>query len=270
MNWGENGLMLVPKAQPIGKGNINLGITSLDSGKIQGEKLYLTTGTIMIGTSEDVEIGLSKRTFIWENGDRSDVQMDSFHLKARVLNLTDYYTPQISVGVNGVSVSANSFDKQENILYNPYVAITIPIRMFTDNFIISITGVAEKLYSDGEGGEPIYSAGADMILYDTLYLMAEAQGVGQDNEDPVINIGGKVKYGWFSLGAGIFNIQQDKIKDGNIDAQENKEQYWMVSLNMNIPLLELFGGGDKSPKVKEEDKPEEPYGGRVYTIPTED
>jgi hypothetical protein len=109
--------------------------------------------------------------------------------------------------------------------------------MFTDNFIISLTGMAEKLYSDGEGGETIFSAGADMILFDSLYLMAEAQGVGQDTEEPVINIGGKVKYGWFSLGAGLFNIQQQKIKDGKIGADENKEQYWMASLSMEIPLL---------------------------------
>jgi len=251
MNWGDNGVMLVPKAQPIGKGVIDLGVTSLDSGQIQGEKLYLTTGTIMIGTSDDVEVGLSKRTFIWENGDRSDIQMDSFHLKARIINFTDYYTPQVSIGVNGVSVAANEFDDNKDILYNPYLVVTIPVRMFTDNFIVSITGVAEKLYSNGEGGETIFSAGADMKLYDTVYLMAEAQGIGQDEEDPVINIGAKVKYGWVSFGAGMFNIQQNKVKDGNINSDENKEQYWMVNMNIKIPLLKLFGG-DKKTKVPQQ------------------
>ncbi len=34
MNWGENSMMLVPKANPIGKGNINISATSVDSGKI--------------------------------------------------------------------------------------------------------------------------------------------------------------------------------------------------------------------------------------------
>jgi len=255
MNWGENGLMLVPKAQPIGKGDVNFGFTSLNSGQIQGEKLYLTTGTLMVGTSEDVEVGISKRTFIWENGDKTDIEMDSFHLKARVLQLTDYYTPQIAIGVNGVSVQANSFDDSSNVLYNPYVVVTLPVRMFTDNFIISVTGVAEKLYSEGEGGETIFSAGADIVLYDTLYLMAEAQGIGQEVEEPVINLGAKLKYGWMSIGAGLFNIQQQKIQDGDIGADENKEQYWMASINLEIPLLKIFGGDTvKSPELTKDEE----------------
>ncbi|MEA2049714.1 MAG: hypothetical protein U9O56_03145 [Campylobacterota bacterium] len=276
MNWGENGLMLVPKAQPIGKGNINIGTTTVDSGQIQGEKLYLTTGTLMIGTSEDVELGISKRTFIWENGDRTPVEMDSFHLKARVFNITDYYTPQISVGVNGSSIKSNDFENSEDILYNPYVAVTLPIKMFTENFLISITGVAEKIYNDSESTQNIYSAGADMILYDTVYLMAEAQGIGKEDEDAVINIGAKLKYGWFSIGAGLFNISQDKVQSGDIDAAENKEQYWMANINMEIPLLNLFGSDDKKPPLSEDSEEEEeteeqqPYNGKVYTIPTEE
>ncbi len=275
MNWGENGLMLVPKAQPIGKGDVNIAFTSVDSGQIQGEKLYLTTGTLMIGTSEDVEVGLSKRTFIWENGDRTDVEMDSFHLKARVLSLTEFYTPQIAVGVNGSSIAANSFDNQKDILYSPYVVMTIPIRVFTDNFLVSLTGVAEKIYNDGESTDTIFSAGADMVLFKTVYLMAEAQGIGQEEEDPVINIGGKVKYGWFSIGAGLFNIAQNKIKDGDVGAEENKEQYWMASVSMEVPLLKLFGGGEKMKSdLTEEEKAKldgkVKYVGKEYTIPTEE
>jgi len=251
MNWGENGLMLVPKATPIGKGNLDFGITSVDSGKIQGEKLYLTTATVMIGTSDDVEVGLSKRTFIWENGDRSDINMDSFHLKARVLNLTDYYTPKVAVGVNGVSIKNNKFDDNSNILYNPYLAITLPIRVFTDNFIISATAVAEKVYVNGESSKTFYSAGADMVFFKTLYLIAEAQGLNKKDEDPVINVGAKLKYGWFSIGAGLFNIQKDKVKSGEVGTEENKEQYWMVSVNLNIPLLKIFGLDKKEPPKKE-------------------
>ena len=241
MNWGSNGLMLVPKAQPIGKGNINVGVTSVDSGQIQGEKLYLTTGTLMLGVSDDVEIGVSKRAFIWENGDRSDIEMDSFHLKARIFNLTDYYTPQIAVGINGASIASNEFSNQEDILYNPYLAVTFPIKVFTDNYLFSVTAVAERIYNNTEATETVFSAGADMVLYDTVYLMAETQGINQDNEDPVVNIGAKIKYGWISVGAGIFNISQDKVVSGEIGAEENSEQYWMATLNLNIPLLNLFG-----------------------------
>ena len=241
MNWGENGLMLVPKAQTIGKGNVNIGVTSVDSGQIQGDNLYLTTGTLMIGTSDDVEIGISKRTFIWDTGERSDIEMDSFHLKARVFHLTDYYTPQISIGVNGASVASNDFNNQEDILYNPYIAVTLPIKVVTEDLLLSVTGVAERVYNNGESSETVLSAGADVVLYDTLYLMAEAQGINQETEDPIVNIGAKLKYNWISVGVGLFNISQDKIESANVGAEENKEQYWMASLNFNIPLLNLFG-----------------------------
>lgn len=257
MNWGENGLMTVPKAQPIGKGNINIGVTSVDSGQIQGENLYLTTGTLMIGTSDDVEIGVSKRTFIWENGDRSDIEMDSFHLKARVFNLTDYYTPQVSVGVNGASIASNQFSDQEDILYNPYVAVTLPIRVFTDNFLVSATAVAEKVYNNGESTQMMYSAGADMVLFETLYLMAEAQGLNQETEDPIMNIGAKLKYGWISVGAGLFNISKDKMEAGDLGSEENKEQYWMANVNLNIPLLNLFGETKRKEAPKEDTHKEE-------------
>jgi hypothetical protein len=241
MSWGENGMMLVPKAQPIGKGDINTGITSVDSGQIQGKKLYLTTGTLMFGASEDVEIGVSKRTFIWEDGYRTDIEMDSFHLKARVFNLTDYYTPQISVGVNGASIASNSFKEEKDILYNPYVVMTLPIKIVTEDYLFSISAVGEKIFSDGEGTEIIWSAGGDLIFFNTLYLMAEAQGLGQEEEEPVINVGAKVKYGWFSFGAGLFNIAKDKVQSGDVGSEENDEQYWMVHMNMEIPLLKLFG-----------------------------
>ena len=269
MSWGENGMLIVPKAQPIGKGDINFGATSVQSGQIQGKKLYLTTGTLMVGTSEDVEMGISKRTFIWEDGYRSDIEMDSFHLKVRVLNLTDYYTPQIAIGVNGSSIKQNSFEDQKDILFNPYAAVTLPIKLFTENFIFSISGVVETIYNDSESTEHIYSAGADLIFYDTLYLIAEAQGANQKTEEPVINMGAKLKYGWFSIGAGLFNMQQNKIKDGNVGTQENKEQYWMVHLNMEIPLLKLFGLDQKevpTDKVEEKKEKSKPYRAKVYTI----
>lgn len=251
LNWGENGLMLVPKAQPIGKGNIYLGATAVDAGKIEGDKLYLTTGSLMIGTSDDVEIGLSKRTFIWETGERSDISMDTFHLKARVLNLTDYYTPQIAVGVNGASISNNKFNDNENVLLNPYVAVTVPIRMFTDKFIWSFTGVAEQVRANGETTETFFNAGTDIKLWDTLYLIAEGQGVGQKEQDPVYNFGAKLKLGWFNLGGGLFNVSQDKVKSQDLGADENKEQYWMAHVGLEIPLLKLFGG-DNRKKAPEE------------------
>jgi len=253
MNWGENGVMLVPKAQPIGKGVINVSATSVDAGQINGDKLYLTTGTLMIGTSSDIEFGISKRTFIWESGERSDIDMDTVHLKARIFQLTDYYTPQISIGVNGASLKENQFNEKNNVLFNPYIVATLPIRVFTDNFLISVTGAAERVYVNDEKTETFFSAGADMVIAQTLYLTAEAQGLGQDEQDPIYNIGAKLKIGYFSIGAGLFNISEDKIESRDINSLENKEQYWMANVSLEIPLLDIFGGKDKKEApVKEE------------------
>jgi len=179
--------------------------------------------------------------------------MDTFHLKARILNLTDYYTPQISVGINGASIANNNFNKEENLLLNPYVAVTIPIKIVNENFVWSITGVAEQVKSNGETTETFYNAGTDLALWDTLYLIAEGQGVGQKEQDPVYNFGAKLKLGWFHLGGGLFNVSQDKVKSQDVGADENKEQYWMANVGLEIPLLKLFGGEKrKEAPIKEE------------------
>lgn len=257
MSWGENGVMTVPKATTIGRGNVNLGLVTVDSGQIDSQKLYLTSATLMVGTSRDVELGYTKKAFIWEDGKRSNISMDTLHLKIRLLDLADYYIPQVAIGVNGASLSTNQFDTTEDFLFNPYLAVTLPMRVFTDNFIINVTGVAENVVSEGENTETFFSAGVDMQLFKHLSLMAETQGLGNSKADPIVNLGAKATLGWFSLGAGLFNISQAKLKDQNVNADSNQEQYWMLHANVKIPLHKLFGDDPKEKVVLLEAKVKE-------------
>jgi hypothetical protein len=257
MSWADNGILTVPKANTIGRNNINFGITSIDSGSINNQKLYLTSATLMLGTSEDVELGYTKKTFIWEDGERSDINMDTIHLKARLLHITDYYTPQIAFGINGASLSGGKVTNatKEEFLFNPYIAITIPIRVFTDNFIMTFTAVAENIMSEGDSTETFFSGGMDLQIYRDFYLMAEAHGLNTDDgEPPIVNIGFKYRYGWMSLGAGLFNISEDKLKEKKVNASENKEQYWMLHANITIPMgkivKDLFPDEKKKPEPK--------------------
>ena len=241
MMWGEDGLMLVPKANTMGKGDLYLSANTLDAGKIQNQKLYLTSGTVMLSTSEDVELGYTRRVFIWDDGDYSNVKMDSYHLKARVFHLTDNYIPQIAVGVNLVSVAANDFSDQKDVLYNPYVVASIRVPVGTEKFVVTATGVAETVYNNGESTDTMYSGGVDIKILNHIYLLGEIQGIDKDGNNGVINAGAKVKYGWFSIGAGMFNIARENIENKNSDnKQENGNTYWMANVSLEIPFNKLF------------------------------
>lgn len=239
MMWGEDGLMLVPKANTMGKGNLYLSSNVLDAGKIQDQKLYLISGTIMLSTSEDVELGYTRRVFIWDDGDYTNVNMDTYHLKARIFHLADNYIPQVSVGVNLVSIAANDFSKQNDILYNPYAVATIRIPVGTEQFVINATGVVEEIYNEGESIDPMFSGGVDIRILKHIYLLGEIQGVDKDGKNGIINVGAKVKIGWFSLGAGMFNIRRDSIENKKEDSSNNN-RYWMANFSFEIPFNKLL------------------------------
>ncbi|MFA6366863.1 MAG: hypothetical protein WCX13_06700, partial [Candidatus Hydrogenedentales bacterium] len=124
MRWGENGIMTVPKATTLGKGNFFIGAMGQEAGMLEGLKLYLTSASVMAGTSDDVEFGYTRRQLIWEDLYFSNLSMDTFHLKARFLNFADYFIPQASIGVNAVSLVDNQFSDRNDILFNPYLAVT--------------------------------------------------------------------------------------------------------------------------------------------------
>jgi len=246
MMWGEDSVMLVPKANTLGKGHLYLSTMALDAGKIQNDRLFLTTNTIMLSTSDDVELGYSRRVFVWDNFDYTNIKMDTFHLKARVFHLTDNYIPQLAIGVNLVSIAANKFNKEKDYLYNPYAAITIRAPLGTEKAVLSITAMAEKVMNEGESSEPKFGGGVDLRLFNHLYLLGEIVGVDKDGKNGVINAGAKLKIGWFSIGGGVFNIGRDTIiKDNQSTENTKNKRYWMANISIDIPFDKLFKGDKK-------------------------
>jgi hypothetical protein len=244
MLWGKNGILTVPTAIPVGRGDVYLGITTQDAGKIEDKKLFLTTGSVVVGTSDDVELAYTKRTFIWEDGYRSDIEMDTFHLKTRVLHLTDSLIPQIAVGINASSLKQNQFNKVSEILFNPYIAVTEQIKAFNNKLVIGLSAVADVLYNEGATSDTFFSAGINVGLFEHLFLVAEAQGIGKEDEDPIINAGLRLKVWWLNAGFGYFNLAPKKNDEGDVEGVDFTESsYWMATLALEIPLGKLFKGG---------------------------
>lgn len=238
-NWGENGLLTVPKAVTLGKGNFYLAGSAQDAGRIEGDDLYLTALTLMAGTSDDVELGYTRRQFVWDNLDKTDLEMDTFHFKARIFHMTDYFVPQLALGIHAVSLEDNEFSSHKEILFNPYLSATIQIPLGTEKALFSVTGVAEVLYNEGESGEVFYSAGADLGLWETLYLIAEVQGINRKDEDHIVNFGAKLKSGWFSLGLGLVNALEEKAAEVKEDKED--DLYWIGYAAIEIPLGKMLG-----------------------------
>ncbi|MHB8089708.1 MAG: hypothetical protein ACYDH2_15815, partial [Anaerolineaceae bacterium] len=110
MEWGENGILTIPKATTLGKANFFIGAQGQKAGTLENLDLYLTSASLMAGTSEDVELGYTRRQLIWEDFMFSNISMDTFHLKARFLNFGNYLIPQLAIGMNAVSLVDNKFE----------------------------------------------------------------------------------------------------------------------------------------------------------------
>ncbi|MBU1171708.1 MAG: hypothetical protein KKD44_19315 [Proteobacteria bacterium] len=242
--WGENGVITIPKAIPTGKWNIYAAASAQDSGSIEGDRIFLTSTTIMIGTSDDVEFGYTRRQFIWDNFDKTDLSMDTYSFKARIFHMTDSIIPQVALGVNAVSLANNEFDHQEDILFNPYLTATIQVPLFTDKAVLSATAVAESIYNEGESSDLFFSAGTDLVLFNMVYLMAEVQGIDKDQEDYVVNIGAKVKMGWFSLGLAGYNVIQKDVSTGDPGFSDDSTDLRVYGL-VEVPLGKIFTKEDK-------------------------
>jgi hypothetical protein len=248
--WGENGVITIPKAIPTGKWNIYAAGSAQDAGTINDDRIFLTSATIMVGTSDDVEFGYTRRQFIWDNFDKTDLSMDTYSFKARVFHMTDYIIPQAAIGVNAVSLDDNEFDNQDDILFNPYLAVTIQVPLFTEKAVLSATAVVESIYNEGESSDAFYSAGADLKLFDMLYLMAEVQGIEKSQEDYVVNLGAKVKIGWFSLGLAGYNVVQKDVSTGDPGFNEDSTDLRAYA-SVEIPLGKMFSTGKSGKEDKE-------------------
>jgi len=208
MRWGENGILTVPKATTLGKANFFIGAMGQEAGTLQGLKLYLTSASLMAGTSDDVELGYTRRQLIWEDFYFSNLSMDTFHMKARFLNIADYFIPQAAIGVNAVSLVDNKFTSRNDILFNPYLAVTSTIPVFTPKILFSVTAVAETIMNKDALGKYQFSGGADLNIFNFLYGFAEIQGFDPSStSSEVLNAGVKLKLGFLSAGVGLFNMK---------------------------------------------------------------
>jgi len=217
MRWGENGIITVPKATTLGKTNFFFGFMGQPAGTLQGVDLYSTSLSLMAGTSDDVEMGYTRRQIVWADFMLSNLAMDSFHLKARFLNLGDYLLPQAAIGVNAVSLVDNKFEDRNDILFNPYLSVTSTIPIFTKKMLFSVTAVAETIMNENELGTYMFSGGADLNLFNFLYGFAELQGFNPKvDSNEVLNVGIKLRLGFLSLGVGMFNISLQTADSDNI------------------------------------------------------
>ena len=188
------------------------------AGTIEGLDLYLTSVSLMAGTSDDVEFGYTRRQLIWEDLYFSNLSMDTFHLKARFLNFGDYLIPQAAIGVNAVSLVDNKFTDRNDILFNPYLAVTSTIPLFTSKILLSVTAVAETIMNENQLGKYQFSGGADINLFNFLYGFAEVQGFDPNAlvAEQVVNAGVKLRLGPLSAGIGMFNMSLTPGEGGNV------------------------------------------------------
>lgn len=247
MKWGENGVLTVPKATTIGKTNFYAGLSGQEAGTVQGLKLYMTSASLIAGTSADVELGYTHRQLIWEDLYLTNVSMDTFHLKTRFLDFGKYFLPQAAIGVNAVSLVNNKFEDRNDILFNIYLAATSSIPIFTPRLLFSVTAVAETIMARDQLGTYMFSGGADLNIFDVLFAFAEVQGFNPTTpNNEVINLGGKLQIGGLSVGVGMFNIIRQKLVSEDIIENIESSVFnfdnakWMVSIVYEIKLGNIF------------------------------
>lgn len=251
MRWGENGIMTVPKATTLGKGNFFIGAMGQQAGTIEGLGLYLTSASLMAGTSDDVEFGYTRRQLIWEDLYFSNLSMDTFHMKARFLNFADYFIPQAAIGVNAVSLVDNKFTDRNDILFNPYLAVTSTIPIFTPKILFSVTAVAETIMNKDQLGKYQFSGGADLNLFNFLYGFAEIQGFDPNSvKSEVLNVGVKLRLGFLSAGLGMFNISLTPGEGSNIIDQYASSLLDLANANYMATVAIDIRLGKKAPAKK--------------------
>jgi hypothetical protein len=240
MRWGENGIITVPKATTLGRGNFFAGGMGQKAGTLEGLDLYLTSLSVM-----------ARRQLIWQDLYFSNLSMDTFHLKARFLNIADFLIPQAAIGINAVSLRDNKFDDRNSILFNPYLSVTSTIPLLTRKMLFSVTAVAETIMNEDALGTYQFSGGADLNLFNFLYAFAEVQGFDPNAvvANQVVNAGLKLRLGPVSAGVGLFNV---KVEPGEGDTVVDKYASSLVDLaNANYiatVALDIRLGGKPSAK----------------------
>jgi hypothetical protein len=205
----------------------------------------------MAGTSDDVELGYTRRQLIWEDLYFTNLSMDTFHLKTRFLNFGDYFLPQAAIGVNAVSLVDNKFTDRNDILFNPYLAVTSAIPIFTPKMLLSITAVAETIMNENELGTYQFSGGVDLNLFNFLYGFAELQGFNPNaDSNEVLNVGVKLRLGGLSVGVGMFNISVQTADTANLIDQYASSLLDLANANYMATVALDIRLGKKAPAKK--------------------
>jgi hypothetical protein len=247
--WGENGVLTVPKPDPIGRYNAYVGGNFQSAGSIEGAQLVHATGTFMIGLADNVDFGVTHRALVWDDLARTDLRMNTFHFKARILHLADWIFPQVGVGINATSLSENRFDDRGRVLFNPYVTATSTIPLDGDHrYWIALTAMMESAYVEGASARPFFNFGADIAaIPETLHLVTELQGFTKTEDRAVLNAGARLRYRWGAIGLGAFNLIPSAERVDNV-AFDSSRVYLMANATIDLPFSLLFAGGSKESK----------------------
>lgn len=232
---GVNGLVTIPTADTVGRHNAFVGATVVDAGEVAGESLYNVRASAVFGSSDDVELGYTRNTLIWDNGDRTEMDADVFHFKVRLLNLANSFIPKVAFGTLAMSVRENEFDQGSDVLFAPFVVATSRFPL-ADGHELTVTADMEWLHHGGQDSEQFFNAGiAGSFWHEKLTVVLEKQGIGRDGDDAeaVTNVAVQAKlYDMFTLGLGVYDL----------DRYSDTDEGMMIKLGFSLPLGEWLGG----------------------------
>ncbi|HAR63656.1 MAG: hypothetical protein DKM50_00105 [Candidatus Margulisiibacteriota bacterium] len=208
----QNGLLTVPIATTIGKGKIAAGLSSLEAGKISDTKVYYTNAGILLGTSDDVEIGYSKKALVFSDDySRTDIEGANLYLKIKLLDWGDV-VPRIAVGLTATSLTNESDLDKYNTFMNAFAVTSIMFDLFAAR--IGLHAGLENGFMGDNQGDPFFFGGATITLFDFINLCGEYVGANQEGEDGMVNA---------SAGVKLFDILSINVNQLDLNNENNKK-----------------------------------------------
>jgi len=145
----------------------------------------------------------------------------------------------------------NKFEDRNDILFNPYLAVTSSIPIFTPKILFSVTAVAETIMNENQLGSYQFSGGADLNLFNFLYGFAEIQGFDPNSSSSeVLNVGVKLRLGPLSAGVGLFNMSLTPGEEGNLIDQYASSGVDLSNANYMATVAIDIRLGKKTPAKK--------------------
>ncbi|MFH1429476.1 MAG: hypothetical protein ABIH39_07005 [Candidatus Margulisiibacteriota bacterium] len=182
----ENGLLTIPIADTIGKGKIAVAASGINAGEIDGTGVYYSTGTIVFGTSDDVEIGISKKALVYtDDFSRTDIGGVTFHLKLRLVNLGDFI-PKVSIGMVATSLTDENEITKFNTFIDAFAVASSEVTFWGTTF--AIHGGAESGFIGDTRSELFFFAGSSISIIDFINVAGEYVGAKETGEEGIINV----------------------------------------------------------------------------------